>query len=294
MTSSFSTLTWAIAVFAHNEADHIVASLRSIVAATTDPQNICIYVLNNGSKDNTSAVVREFMERAGARVELVDLSVGDKANAWNHFVHEIRADAKYFGFVDGDVTLAPGALDELQNALLQQPAAHLATGVPYSGRSREKQLAQLQQAGGVQGNLYAATAGFIDAVRLANIRMPIGFVREDGLVSAFAMFDLHPEAGTWDKSRVAVAHKAGFIFPSLRWWSCSDIGLYWRRRIRYSVGHFEFQMLRPLIRHRGLSAMPQDISTLYASGPLPRLRWRGSNTFFDWIALCRIRARRNT
>lgn len=290
MTTSFSPLSWAIAVFAHNEADHIVASLASVIAATAQPQNICIYVLNNGSRDNTGAKVREFMQHAGARIELIELIVGDKANAWNHFVHELTAEANYFGFVDGDVTLAPGALDALQNCLQQKPAAYLATGVPYSGRSRAKQLAQLEQSGGVQGNLYAATAAFIHAVRRAKVRMPIGFVREDGLVSAFAMFDLRPEAGTWDKSRVAVAHSAGFIFPSLRWWSWPDIRLYWRRRIRYSVGHFEFQLLRPLILRQGLNAMPRDTPTLYTSGALPPLRWRGTNTFFDFIALRRIRA----
>ncbi len=292
MTKNAIPLTWAIAVFAHNEAAHIVASLRSIVAATAQPQNICLYVLNNGSRDNTGQIVREFMPEAGARLELIELSIGDKANAWNYFVHELGADATFFGFVDGDVTLAPRALDELQNRLQQTASAHIATGVPFSGRSREKQWAQLEQGGGVQGNLYAAKADFIRALRLANVRMPIGFVREDGLVSAFAMFDLHPETGTWDTSRVAVAQKAGFIVPSLRWWSWSDIRLYWRRRIRYSVGHFEFQLLRPLILRQGLSAMPRDTSTLYSMGALPTLRWRGGNTFFDFLALRRMRARR--
>lgn len=280
---------WAIAVFAHNEEDNIVACLRSLFFATARPECLRIYVLNNGSSDATAQRVSAFAEQHAQAIELINLSVGDKANAWNYFVHELKPQADWFGFADGDVLIAPLALDELRAALQTDARAHLATAVPFSGRSRQQQIARLLQEGGVQGNLYATRAAFIESIRQQAIRMPLGFVREDGLVGAFAMFDLDPLRHNWDPQRVAVAPKAGFIFPSLQWWRWEDVHLYWRRRIRYSLGHFEFLLLRPLILQRGFAGIPRDVASLYASTGLPPLRWRGFNTLFDAIALRRIR-----
>lgn len=291
MTSRPPLPTWAIAVFAHNEGNSISRCLDSILAATQSPEALRVYVLNNGSSDNTSALVMDYSLNH-PQVQLVEIQLGDKANAWNHFVHDLSPQADVFGFVDGDVTLTEDALDELRKALEQNPDAHIATGVPYSGRHQREQLASLMTRGGVQGNLYAARPEFIAEIRRLKLRMPIGFIREDGLVGAFAMFNLDPLANKWNKARVDTVAAAGFLFPSLKWWRLADVRLYWRRRIRYSLGHFENHMLSDLLWRKGTAAIPEDVAHLYTTAALPTLKWRGLDTLFDAIALHRIKQRR--
>lgn len=123
MISSQSLTTWAIAVFAHNEGNNIAHCMDSLLAATQNPNALRIYVLNNGSSDNTVAVVAAYALRH-SQIQLVEIQLGDKANAWNYFVHDLSLQADIFGFVDGDVTFTPGALDELSKALEQKPASH--------------------------------------------------------------------------------------------------------------------------------------------------------------------------
>lgn len=292
MIASKTLPTWAVAVFAHNEEDCIVRCLDSLLASTKNPDTLSIYVLNNGSTDNTAAVVADYATKC-RQVQLVEIQIGDKANAWNHFVHNVRPQADCFGFVDGDVTFATGALDELFKALEQNPGAHIATGVPYSGRHRREQIAGLMTDGGVMGNLYAARPEFIAEIRRLNLRMPVGFIREDGLAGAFAMFNLDPLANKWDKTRVITVTSAGFLFTSLKWWRLADIQLYWRRRIRYSIGHFENALLSDLLWSKGTAAMPSDVASLYLTAPPPPLKWRGLDTLFDAIALQRLKQQRS-
>jgi glycosyltransferase involved in cell wall biosynthesis len=282
---------WAVAVFAHNEASQIAPCLDSLLTASQNPSTLQIFVLNNGSSDNTSEIVSAYALKF-PQVRLIEIQRADKANAWNYFVHDLAPQADCFFFVDGDVTFTPGSLDELHTALEQNKYAHIATGVPYSGRHRLAQLAVLLTHGGVLGNLYAAQAEFIAEVRQRKLRMPIGFIREDGLVGAFAMFNLAPLINQWDKTRVVTVTTAGFLFPSLRWWNFADMRLYWHRRIRYSIGHFQNLLLEDILLHKGIAAIPIDDAGLYASAPLPTLKWRGLDTFFDVIALAHINHRR--
>jgi len=282
---------WAVAVFAHNEENNIERCLESLLTATKTPGALLIYVLNNGSADNTASIVATFAIKH-PQVQLCEIVLGDKANAWNYFVHDLTPKADCFFFVDGDVTFASGALDELHSALAQNIDAHIATGVPGSGRHRHDQLEALMTNGGVLGNLYAAKAKFIETIRQRKIRMPTGFIREDGLVGAFAMFNLDPLTHQWNKARVVTVTTACFLFTSLKWWSFADMRLYWRRRIRYSIGHFQNMLLKDILWSKGIAAIPNDDAELYASGPLPTLKWRGLNTIFDAIALTHIKHRR--
>ena len=288
-----AALEFAVAVFAHNEEDGIDRCLESVLAAAAPAGRIAIQVLNNGSRDGTAGRVRAWQAR-DPRVSLIEIEIGDKANAWNVFVHETCPQANWYAFVDGDVTLDAHALAALREALAAHPQALLATGVPSTGRHQQQLIDYLNQYGGVLGNLYATRADFIQGIRRKAIRMPTGFIREDGLVGAFACYGLDSIANRWDKSRVAIAESAAFIFPSLSFHRPDDWRLYWRRRIRYSIGHFQFMMLRKGIKSAGFQHMPAHVAALYANEDLPPLKWRGLGTVFDWIARRQIRAQSRT
>ena len=281
---------WSVAVFAHNERKAIGACLESIFAQKIEAE-LHVYVLANGCTDGTASEVLKLAAKWPA-VRLIEIKLGDKANAWNIFVHELAPASAIYFFVDGDVRLDTDALRRLAHAIQSSPESSIASAVPGSGRHRAKYTKLIIEEHGVQGNFYCISSIFVSKLRLRNIRLPVGFVREDGLVGALAKFSLDPKTERWNDSRVKICSEAKFIFRSMRSWHPSDWRKYYRRRVRYSVGHFENRMWRSIWWHQGTESMPANITELYrASGP-QKLKWRGLNTLFDWLALRRINAKR--
>jgi glycosyltransferase involved in cell wall biosynthesis len=280
----------AVAVFAHNEESNIIRCLDSLPAAGC-PESAKVVVLANGCTDRTAGLVEEY---ASTRPNIVPLVIakGDKANAWNIFVHEHAPEAGAVAFVDGDVVPGPRSIALLANALETSPRALVASAVPSTGRSRRAQVEAIISERGVLGNLYAVREELLTRIRRAGIRMPIGFVREDGLIGALAKWDLDPASTQWDDERVLPVQQSTFSFRSIPVWTPAGWRQYFRRRVRYSVGHFETAMLRSVLKTAGAAAMPQTVEELYALSPAPAVDWRGIDTPFDWVAARRIRKQR--
>lgn len=285
-----SNPAWPVAVFAHNEARNIVACLDSLQAASTHP--IACYVLANACRDRTEDLVRDYASRH-ANVQLVSIALGDKANAWNVFVHEVapQGAARYF-FIDGDVRATPGALDALDQALEREPGANGASALPCSGRGVEAFRRDMLTDHGVAGNLYGLRGDFVERIRSRAIRMPIGTIGEDALMGAMLKWDLRGDI-RWDDCKVAVAETAGFEFDSVSPWLPREWKKYFRRRVRYSVRGYQNRMLGRAIQPGGFEALPQHVRDLYPRYPeLLTLGWRGADTLFDWLAIREIKAAR--
>jgi glycosyltransferase involved in cell wall biosynthesis len=279
----------AIAVFAHNEERNIIHCLDSLPAAGC-PESAKVVVLANGCTDRTAGLVAEYARMRPNIVPLV-IAKGDKANAWNTFVHEHMPDGGAAAFVDGDVVPNLRSIALLANALETSPRALVASAVPSSGRSRRAQVEAVVSERGVLGNLYAVREELLARIRREGIRMPIGFVREDGLIGALAKWDLDPTNTKWDDERVVPVQESTFSFGSIPVWTPAGWRLYFRRRVRYSIGHFETAMLRRVLKTSGAAAMPRTVEDLYAMSSIPRVGWRGIDTPFDWLAARRIRKR---
>lgn len=280
---------WAIAVFAHNEAENIAASLDSLIGAGLGPHDRVV-VLANGCRDATEAVVRAYAA-SHAQVELASIALGDKSNAWNRFVHEYAGRAQAYIFLDGDCLAGAGALPALVSALVAEPQARAAAALPTTGRHGAVTRLRMIEHRDLAGNLYALSADFVDRLRAGGVRLPIGLIGEDSLVGALVKWDLAP--GHWREERVVPVPEAGFAFRSLNPRSWHDIRLYFNRRIRYSMRGFQLTMVRALIGEAGLAALPADIRSAYP-GLLDRLKpgRRGLDFFFDRLALRRMRAQR--
>ena len=281
--------SYPVAVFAHNEESNIVRCLDSLDQGA----GLDIFVLANGCSDGTVARVRRYaLDHPEVRV--VELERGDKASAWNAFVHGFAPDnAETCYFIDGDVRAGEGALGRLARALERNPEAHVAAAIPGSGRNRRAQLDEQIETHGVQGNLYAVRGSFLSAMRREQLRLPAGFVRDDGLLGALAKWDLSPFRGAWNPDRVIVVTDARFLFDPVEMFSPKGIRQYWNRKIRYSIGHFETSLLKGEMKARGLTGIPADVLALYGKAEMPKLRWRGVDTLFDWMALMRIARIRN-
>ncbi|ODV03828.1 MAG: hypothetical protein ABT23_03110 [Thiobacillus sp. SCN 63-57] len=279
---------WPVAVFAHNEARNIVACLDSLQAAATHP--ITCHVLANACTDRTEALVREYAADH-PHVHLVSIALGDKANAWNVFVHEIAVcTATPCFFIDGDVRAVAGSLDAMAQALAQNPQANGVSALPQSGRGVAAFQRDMLRDNGVAGNLYGLRGSFVERIRAQAIKMPVGTIGEDALMGAMLKWDLQGDT-RWDNGRVVVAREAGFEFDSVSPWLPREWKKYFRRRVRYSVRGYQNKMLGRAIQPAGFTALPFHVRDLYPRYPeVLRLDWRGLNTLFDWLAIREIRS----
>ena len=279
---------WPVAVFAHNEARNIVACLDSLQAAANHPLEC--FVLANACTDRTEGLVREY-GASYPNVHLVSITLGDKANAWNVFVHEIAPDtAMQYFFIDGDVRATAGAFDAMAQALSQQPQANGVSALPKSGRGVAAFQRDMLKDTGVAGNLYGLRGTFVERIRAQSIKMPIGTIGEDALMGAMLKWDLRGDT-RWDNSKVTVAQEAGFEFDSVSPWLPREWRKYFRRRVRYSVRGYQNKMLGRAIQPAGFVALPREVRDLYPRYPeLLKLEWRGLDTLFDWLAIQHIKA----
>ena len=290
MPMTESSRPWPVAVFAHNEARNIIACLDSLQAVASQP--IACHVLANACSDRTEDRVREYAARH-PHVQLHSIALGDKANAWNVFVHEVAPhDASHCFFIDGDVRATPRALDVMADVLTQHPHANSVSALPMSGRGVAAFQRDMLKDNGVAGNLYGLRGTFVERIRAQAIRMPIGTIGEDALIGAMLKWDLRGDT-RWDNSKVVVAQDAGFEFNSVSPWLPREWKKYYRRRVRYSVRGYQNKMLGRAIQPAGFEALPPQVRDLYPCYPdMLRLQWRGLNTLFDWLALREIRAAR--
>ncbi|MHB1232215.1 MAG: glycosyltransferase family A protein [Burkholderiales bacterium] len=276
-----------IAVFAHNEARKIIACLEGIKRDVRLGDK-CV-VLNNGSTDATTELVEDFSKNNDF-CTLMNIEVGDKSNAWNVFVHEIRTNADVFCFLDGDCEILPGSLDALEKCMENNPTANAIAGIPADNVGKIFRNAMLRD-GGLAGNLYVLSKGFVERIREADIRLPFGLIGDDSLVGALAYWDLNPK-GSWDKTKIVICEGARFSYTPLSYFSFHDVRLYYRRKIRYSLRRIQINLMKKPLKEHGLTAIPRNVDELYSNYSSDiRLAWRGIETWFDWLAIRKIKDR---
>jgi glycosyltransferase involved in cell wall biosynthesis len=281
--------TWPVCVFAHNEEANIVSCLDSIGQASAR-HPVQAYVIANGCSDRTETIVQEYA-KTYPWVTLVPVAVGDKSNAWNVFVHDVAPQAEVYFFMDGDVQVGHGAFDMLAAALSDVSAANGAAAVPLTGRNQKFLAALVCEHRLILGNLYALRGEFVRRMRSQSICLPIGYIGEDGLVTSLAKWNLDPR-GSFLEEGVAPCPEAGFQFRSFSLWSPRDMRKYWYRRVRYSLRHFQHELLVPLLRRDGIGGMPKSVNDLYRHEAelIRRCRPRtGLNVLFDILAIRAIR-----
>jgi len=290
---SGSTPTLSIAVFAHNEARRIRSALESVVAGAAGTP-ISVVVLANGCSDRTADEVRACADRI-ADLTLVEIAMADKANPWNVYVHDFWSDeeigtiATHF-FMDGDVRVEPEALSLLASAFLAAPTVDAAGAMPISGRDRDAWRQRMVRNSSLAGNLYALRRAFVAEIRERHIRMPIGLFGEDRFVSWLVFQQLGDGPATDGLPRCAFHPSAGFSFDSLSPWRVRDYRTYLRRLWRYARRGVQHEMLLPMLRQRGLAALPVHVEEVYRRGPIPsRLRWIGRGSALRTLAVQWVR-----
>lgn len=280
-----------VAIFAHNEERLIAGCLDSVLSVFAGERDLepRLYVLVNGSSDRTAEVVKAY-GRTHRSIHLVEIDLGDKCNAWNHYVYRIAPEAPIHVFMDGDVHMGPRAAQELIAALDRHPAAMAAAAAPKGGRHSARYREETRKHPGIWGNLYALRQSTLDAFRAKAIKLPVGAIGDDGLVGILIAKDLDPRKA-YAAGRTVFADRAEFVYSPLRWFHPLDVKKYVRRRIRYSIRYYQFKILGRIFEERGLEGMPELMVDAYDRLPeFSDLRRGGLNAIFDrlaWAAMTR-------
>ena len=276
-----------MAVFAYNEQELITSCLDSIRAC---PEGMVapVHVLINGCTDRTEEIVRAYAQQHRNIIPVV-ITRGDKANAWNHYVHQVAPAARVHCFMDGDMMITEGSLAGLIETLAAHPEANATASLPVSGRNQSAFRDKLIRNRELAGNCYALQGAFLERIRVRQIRLPIGMFGEDGLVTTLARWDLNPAGGV-NPNLVVPSQRSGFHFESLSPFRPSHWRIYWNRKMRYAVRYQQAEFLYSYLVREGLEKMPAHVVDLYVAHRSGyKLKWRGLNTLFDFIAIRRLK-----
>lgn len=274
----------AVGIFAHQEERRIGACLGSLPLDRPDTR---YHVLVNGSTDATAVRARDAVQ-GRANILVHDIAAGGKSRTWNHFVHDLlTGDEEAVIFMDGDSEIAPGSIDALVKALAET-GSNAAAGMPLNGRMASHYRRLLREEGGLFGDLYALSGGFVDRIRARGLRLPQDLIGDDGLVGAWAHTDLGLDAD-WRREHVTACEGAGFLCEPVRLASPATWRIHYRRMINYSVRFFQNRIVSDIMGREGPDGLPAELRSLY---PLWLNRFSprsGPTGWFDRKALERMR-----
>lgn len=268
-------VAWAVAIFASRETpEELRATLDATLVAAQKPT--LIDVLINGN-DVLAAAFSERLDATagggkGAMVRVWSIGVGDKANAWNQYVHRIWSAGSCVFFMDGYVRPDPDALALLEAGMESAPDVLGATGIPRAGNSAARQRRQMLEKGGLHGNLYCLRRETMAVIKKTPFHLPLGIYRTDSILGAALKFNLDPAHNQWKPERVQVNPDAGWDTRTKNWWRLSDIKSQMKRILLQARGDLENRAFR----HR----------FAIEKSPLPALPRTASALVLGWAASC--------
>lgn len=277
----------SVALFAHNEAAGIVGSIAALRAAGLRPGDK-VFVLVNGSTDQTLSLVQA-AARLDPRIHPVEIALGDKANAWDVYVHRLADPAAALHiFIDGDVQVSAGAFDRIEQTAQAYPAALVISTLPRGGRQSVGWAQRIQAHHGMPGNFYAIP-GPVFARLQAQVWLPVGFMGDDSLLRWLLLRDLDPAAEP-RLDRVRPCPQAFFDYASFPVTTLTGLKRLWRRHLGYARRELQVHVLCGLLARQGLAAMPRQISQVHDQiRPLrdsvtARVGFRGRRLLLPFVA----------
>lgn len=226
-------------MFAYNEELNIEASLRNVLK-NTDTQLQNVYLMANGCTDGTVKVAETLKKELSFDSLIIhEISLGDKCNAWNHYVHTLQPSATCHFFIDSDVRFTEQCFPKLFSKLQEATTTpNIIAGYPLSGRNVEFYQMLVEQRACFFGNLYGASNTYLEMVREKEFYLPIGLNWIDSFLTKAANTDIQflnynlPNKVIYEKG-------VGFEFDSLSPLKLDDIKLYKNRIARYELGKIQ-------------------------------------------------------
>lgn len=300
---------WAVAIIASRESvDTLRATIEATISASTGKDTI-IDVLVNGNPPLAKAVAAwaDASGHGAVALRVWSIAQGDKAHAWNEYVHRIWPAGRTAFFLDGYARPRTDGLAQLDASLAQSPEAFGATGVPTSGRSAPVLRAAMLRGGGFHGNMNAIPVHAMAGLRAAGFRLPLGLYRTDSLIGSVLMFALDPVTQQWEPRRIVVNGDATWDVPGQADLTIKNILTQFKRRQRQAQGDLENRAARehmaiqrlPLDRFprtvrelvlEWIATHPHEVRGLYFNNPLRLRAARKMRAPQDWSAAERVPA----
>lgn len=237
MNDQSSNVRYSIAAFAYNEEKNIEATLSSILSSV-DQGLDQLTILANGCTDKTAEVAENFLRKQPLPYKVITISLGDKCNAWNTYVYEHLTASPVQFFIDCDVQFSPQAFPRLASKLISSEKKNAVTGLPLSGRNKEKYSELVTRYSCLFGNLYGLKREFLVRLRDDEIKLPIGLCWIDAQLTKLVNEDLRYDKDDYQQ-RVTFLENTGYLFESLKPWKRADRRLYLSRLARYKAGQLQ-------------------------------------------------------
>lgn len=223
--------SWRIAVFARNEQLNLRACVQSIIRNLDHCDDLRIHILINGCTDRTADIAEDLKRETMGRVVPVSLPIGDKCNAWNSYVHDhLDTQSPLHFFMDGDVRVWGNSLITMRDAMAGNPDAQAIAAQPSTGRNRQKLVRWMIERNWIYGNLYAVRTSHLMALRDREVRLPLGLVGNDCLITQLLKL-VPPDLQQYNGLQIIHHPDARFCFDPLSPWRAVDWGIYRRRSV---------------------------------------------------------------
>ncbi len=234
---------YSVVMFAHNEEQNIKQSVLSVLE-NSDERLHALKVIANGCSDQTVPILNELAQH-NKKIQVIDLSIGDKCNAWNQYVHEFSEDEGVHFFTDADVRFTKNAFPRLNDTLRENAYANGVAGLPFSGRNIEQYKDLVQNNYCLFGNCYGLKGEFLQRLQSTGFRLPIGLGWIDSAITKVVNSNVgevpHPKPG-----KVIFNEECGYEFDSLSLLKWSDWRLYINRITRYRLGKLQEKYLEKI------------------------------------------------
>ena len=239
-SASQDSTCWAAAIIASRESLATVSESVQALAVASRFANarMTIDLIVNGNStlaEQAAVLAKPCVD--GVQVRVWSISRGDKANAWNEYVHNIWPGATTTYFVDGYVRVNRDALGILDQALSGHGVCLTATGVPTEGRTATAHSNSLISGGGIHGNMHAIRQSAM--IRELGFKLPVGLYRTDSLIGGAMAFRFAPAQFPWNVHLCFVAASASWSLINMPKGIYSVLSTYWKRKLRPAPGQLE-------------------------------------------------------
>jgi hypothetical protein len=243
-------------MFAYNEQNNIANSLTSVFQnKSTSLKHV--YLITNGCTDNTAEHAERLkQELSFTELNIINIELGDKCNAWNHYMHNLADDVEHHFFIDADVNFSDNCFEQMHNKLITTETSTVAiAGLPLSGRNIEFYRSLVIKRACFFGNLYGLKHCFVERIREADFYLPIGLNWIDSFLTKAVNTDI--QFFNYNlPNRVTYIEGVGYQFDSLSPFKVDDIKLYFNRIARYELGKLQETYLDSL----DVANWPKDMS----------------------------------